>query len=213
MSKNTLWVIFAAVLVTSLLWYTVTTMFYAQQPPTISSVPPETQSSIGTEYVLQRFLAKYPTSEYTIDPSVAYSDGNVVAMWEHLPNGGKCLNLYEAQTLSPITKTEGDANACVWSENLETKGYFINVSDDGIRYYKLGSDQIVLIPGSSLLVTKDEATGTETYYQQEDGLDRRVNANFDESTKTLAVTVFKRSTAKEGVSTNTKERTVNFTLP
>jgi len=100
---------------------------------------------------------------------------------------------------------------------VESVGYAITVDGTaGIYYYKAGNSGINIVSNSRLAKCKNtngadtECPNGETYVRQS-GMSNDYEASFDESTKTLTVSIFKNIGNEE--SENPEIRTATFILP
>ena len=103
-----------------------------------------------------------------------------------------------------------DVNSVLYAKNLnydlgyfENNQYMMSAYDDGIVHYKIGDDNIKIIPNSKL-------NTNETYAKTNEMIDSYEISVATTSPKILSIFVFKKEETKEW---NTKLREVEYVLP
>ena len=114
---------------------------------------------------------------------IKYLDNNTTAITVPSEKIGIYFDIYDTKTLEristlPFTFTGGQ---------VETKRYIVDISDLGIIYYKKGSRDFIVVPNSSLSESKTETYGETSGMGGDD-----TDFSFDEVTKTVTASVFKR---------------------
>lgn len=147
----------------------------------------------------------YDPAYFSNDPlgyrlcQLKYSDSNVALIG---CLGSKVGIRFFLVKLADMQSFDFDADSINTWGYVETKNFLISIQNNNITYFRPGFTEIKKVPGSELDYRE------ETYVKQ-GGLADTYEFSFDETTKTLTVSVFKNDYTE---GPNTKLREVQFVL-
>jgi len=199
------------------------TITIKNQLPVVTDIFPDTYNNF-TEYE-KKLIDKAKLSPSVMQssysgaiPKLKFYDNKTVVFCVPSEKVGCFLDIYNINTLEKITAKSGrlfgryryieSGDYMIWV-GLASAGPTDTIGEDNFIFYKRGAVDFQIIPNSTLPVSKTY-DGAETYAKGYDMGIPVYDLAFDESTKTLTASVFKRVNASE---LNTKIRTVKFILP
>jgi|GEM_PF-4177149 hypothetical protein len=139
-----------------------------------------------------------------------YDDKTAVFIIAPPKGGGASMDIYDIKTLKRISTLNFlefgiESSSYIIATGLVSAGPTDTVGEEDLIFYKKGATDFQVVPNSTLLVS-------ETYSAGIGGMGSSIyHFTFDEPTKTLSTSVFKRFNGS--ASENTKIRTVKFVLP
>jgi hypothetical protein len=142
-----------------------------------------------------------------IGVALKFYNENVVFFEDFDGKGSVYFNFYTIDTLEKINKEGFINNINNFGTIIENSNYIIIPSEDNLIFYKKGAPGFQVVP-NSLLVSKKE-----TYLVGYDMGGDWGDLTFDESTRVLTSSVFKRPDNRNPSVANKKIRTVKFVLP
>lgn len=148
----------------------------------------------------QSFLRSYNGDVIQVKSlyKIKYLDKDTVAIAVPSEKIGIFFDIYDTKTLEKVSAIP----FTFMGGQIETKNYIVDIDYQGIIYYKKGSLDFFHVPNSSL---SDPETYAETSGMGGDDTD----FSFDETTKTVTVSVFKRESR---TAENPRVRVVKFIL-
>ncbi len=174
----------------------------------------ETEKSLIERAKHSRSVMKYGYDEAA--PKLKFYDDKTVVFCTPSEKVGCFLNIYNKDTLERMNKLEVllvgnyiESDSYIIFVGLASAGPNDTVGEDNFIFYKKGMTDFKIIPNSTLSVSKTY-DGAETYAKgyYDMGIPS-YDFTFDEPTKTLTSSIFKRVNGNE---LNTKIRTVKFLI-
>ena len=129
-----------------------------------------------------------------------YYDNNIVVLYEATGKGGYLVTIYDKSSWKQLNKE----SMYLHSLDIESQNYIVSVYEDKIIYFKPGMSEFKTLAGSNITSNK------ESYLSGVGPGGPEHSLSFDESTKTLTVSVFKTTDPDNGQYPKLRE--VQFVL-